>query len=495
MKSAIDYSQRGRQVMAGCWKRAVQLLALAAIVVDGVQAQAPAFAGSVRTRAEAWRWFDASDAGAYTFVGVLARGAASLERSSLGGRIEFAAPLLFGLPDDAVNGAPQGQLGLGATYFAANNNETRAADLFVKQVFVRLGVVASAAGHGLRVGRFEFIDGTEAEPKQPTLASLKRDRVAHRLIGNFGWSHVQRSLDGAQYWFNGSGVNLTALATRPTQGVFTTDGWRNLAVNLGYAALSARPADQQEHDWRLFAVYYGDERTGPVPLKVDNRLAPQRQGDTEPVRITTIGAHYSRLVSVSGAEVDLLGWFAAQTGEWGLEDHRAYAFALEAGVQPKMPGRVWLRAAYQRSSGDSSSGDGQHETFFQILPTPRWYARFPFYNAMNVTDMSATLSFTPASKLLVRTELHRLTLTESADLWYSGGGAFDRNAFGYAGRPSGGASSLANIADLSATYRWSPTLAVTAYAGLAVNGDVIQRVYPEARNGRFAYLELEWRKP
>ena len=120
------------------------------------------------------------------------------------------------------------------------------------------------------------------------------------------------------------------------------------------------------------------------------------------------------------AKADVLLWGGLQTGAWGNQDHRAYGFAAEAGYQLKnVKWQPWLRAGYWRGSGDDDPADGDHKTFFQVLPTPRQYARFPFYNLMNNEDIFAQLILKPTSKLTLRTEAHRLRLSDSADLWYS----------------------------------------------------------------------------
>jgi hypothetical protein len=87
----------------------------------------------------------------------------------------------------------------------------------------------------------------------------------------------------------------------------------------------------------------------------------------------------------------------------------------------------------------------QYATFFHVLPTPRPYARFPFYNMMNNEDFYLNVSSTPVS----RSELHTLRLAGAQDLWYGGGGAFRPKTFGYTGRASGGNRSLANVWDVS----------------------------------------------
>ena len=86
--------------------------------------------------------------------------------------------------------------------------------MFAKQGFVRFKRLGGVEGQSLKLGRMELIDGTEITPKDGTLAALKRDRIAHRLIGNFGFSDVGRSFDGVQYNLNRSKLNLTLFGGR-----------------------------------------------------------------------------------------------------------------------------------------------------------------------------------------------------------------------------------------------------------------------------------------
>jgi hypothetical protein len=112
----------------------------------------------------------------------------------------------------------------------------------------------------LHLGRFEFVDGAEVAPKDTTLAILKRDRIAHRLLGNFGFSHVGRSFDGIQYVRGTSGMNLTLLAARATQGVFQVSGWAELDTDVLYGALTRSVGKQSPGEWRVFALSYHDGR-------------------------------------------------------------------------------------------------------------------------------------------------------------------------------------------------------------------------------------------
>ena len=126
---------------------------------------------SARLRWENWDWFNAARDGSYNYLGALLRAGVRMDGATVGAMVEAAAPLLIGLPEDVIAPTPQGQLGVGAAYYAANNDEN-AAGVFIKQAVLPIG--ATDRGHSLRIGRFELIDGTETVPVPPTLAALKR---------------------------------------------------------------------------------------------------------------------------------------------------------------------------------------------------------------------------------------------------------------------------------------------------------------------------------
>ena len=150
----------------------------------------------IHERYEAWNWFPTKGESTYGFSGSLLRLGFSQQTANFDWNFELAAPILLGLPNRAVLPAPQGQLGLGGNYYAANKSNQNAAFVFPKQANVRLKNEHS----GLQMGRFEFVDGTEVTLKDPTLATLIRDRIAHRLIGTFAFADVQRSVQPAPPW-------------------------------------------------------------------------------------------------------------------------------------------------------------------------------------------------------------------------------------------------------------------------------------------------------
>ena len=254
---------------------------------------------------------------------------------------------------------------------------------------------AAAPRRVLRVGRFEYVDGSEVTPKNASLAAIKRDRINQRLIGSFGWSHVGRSYDGLHYQWNKASGNLTVVAALPTRGVFQTDGWGWNRSGIGYAAYT-RPWGKGAHsaETRILGIYYHDWRH---VLKTDNRPLAARQADLSNIRVGTFGGHHLSVVDTKAGAVDFLLWGVGQTGRWGRLDHRATAIAVEAGIQPKFWPKVkpWFRAGYFAGSGDGDPSDLTHNSFFQILPTPRPFARFPFFNLMNNRDHLAMLTLRP----------------------------------------------------------------------------------------------------
>jgi hypothetical protein len=278
------------------------------------------------------------------------------------------------------------------------------------------------------------------------------------------------------------------MAAIPTVGVFDLDGMDEVTdVKVAYAAMNWR-GDARRVDGRLFAVGYEDARDGIV--KVDNRALSIRQLDAGSIRLLTLGGH---VLKRYGAW-DLLGWGVVQTGDWGVQDHDAWAYAIEAGHQwPEARWKPWLRLGLDQSSGDADPADGKHGTFFAVLPTPRIYARHPFFNSMNLTDAFLSLVLRPHRKLTMRADYHHLDLTESKDLWYAGGGAFDRRIFGFAGRPSGGFAALGDLFDASLDWKLSDRWLLTFYHGFASGGSVARFNFPDGPDASFGYVEATHR--
>lgn len=453
-----------------------------------------AITGSLRSRLYVWNWFQpASGENQYEYSGNLLRVNLAEQFEGWDWDAEFAVPFLLGLPTKATDAAPQGALGLGSNYYSANSNTQNTAMIFPKQLYARFHDLGGIGGQTLQIGRFLFLDGSELAPKDATLASLKRDRVSQRLLGDFGFSDVGRSFDGLHYSFSGATDNLTFVAAVPTRGVFQTDGWGWNRIGFGYAAYTHEwGRGRHAADTRFFVLEYDDFRH---ILKTDNRPLALRKGDTENIRINTFGGHSLHAVTTGAGTLDLLVWGALQTGRWGTQQQLSYAFDLEGGFQPKILPKVqpWIRGGFTDGSGDGNPNDNKHETFFQILPTPRPYARFPFFNMMNTQDGFGSLILRPHSKITLSSEFHSLRLSNANDLWYSGGGAYQPWTFGYTGRSTSGRRSLGNLYDTSVEYRATRKVVLTAYLGYTQGLAAMELIYPKGKDGEFGYVEFLYR--
>jgi hypothetical protein len=392
------------------------------------------------------------------------------------------------LPGDASLAAPVGNLGPGAVYFAHTRDRDQG-EPFLKQAALTL----RRSGVAATLGRFEYRDGLETLPGDPTLLALKRMRIAERLVGPFGYTHVTRSFDGVRVAVDRAAWNATAFASHPTAGGFEVSANREIdQVSLAGLALTAKrlpfapPADA-----RLFYLYYEDDRSAAT--KVDNRPLAVRAADKAAIAVHSWGGHLMTVVDAGPGAVDLLAWGAFQTGDWGGLDHGAWAYALEAGYQlPRVPAAPWLRVGWNRASGDDDPGDGEHRTFFQVLPTARIYAQFPFYNLMNDEDLFAQLLATPWPGVSLRADYHWLRLTEPRDLWYSGGGATNDHVFGFAGIPGHGHRDLAHVVEAAVEVKLHERVTASAYYGHAFGQDVVAATF-SGTSASYGYVELTFR--
>lgn len=464
-----------------------------------------------RARVELVSWFEPppgsarGGAGDYVFFANQLRFGGRLQLPHLEVVVEGQDVRLEHLPDDASLAPPEGNLGPGALYFVhspGRDAETSQGETFLRQAYGVLSAPPRVPGLSLTGGRFEYSDGGETVPADAGLAWLKKSRIGERLIGPFNYTHVGRSYDGLKLVHDATLVNLTAIAFRPTHGGFEVSANRELG-DVGVAGLAATlrrvPGLALPIDARLFYLYYDDRRFSDEreetrrPVKVDNRPLPDRASEGDSIAVHTWGAHALGVLPAGPGRADLLLWGAVQDGDWGVQSHAAWAFAVEGGYQlPGLWGAPWLRVGYDQSSGDDDPEDGDHRTFFQLLPTARIYAQFPFFNLINSQDTFAQVLVKPHPRVHVRSDVHWLRLTERRDLWYAGGGATSDDVFGFSGTPSGDRRELAYLVDLAVTMQLWKRLSAYFYYGHAFGQGVVKRTFAGA-GADYGYVELAWR--
>jgi len=188
---------------------------------------------------------------------------------------------------------------------------------------------------------------------------------------------------------------------------------------------------------------------------------------------------------------DVLGWIAVQEGAWFELDHKAYAFAAETGYQfNRCPWKPWLRVGFNYGSGDDDSSDGNHQTFYQMLPTGRLYSFSTLYNLMNNEDLFLSMILKPLENITLRTEYHLVRLAEKNDRWYLGSGAMHTNvADDFASRPSNSLNNLGQLLDVSVSWAVNSDITINGYYGHFFGDDVVERFFTDQRDVNYAYLE------
>ena len=150
-----------------------------------------------RTRVDSWQWFAAPpEANTYGYVESLLRVGIAQRLHRWDWQLELAQPSILAAPGDAISPVTaQGQLGLGASYYAANNN-SNAASAFLKQGFARL----NGEDSNLRLGRFEFIDGDPSHTRND-------DRLKGQFAAYMHWQTTSKTKPGllVRYERNPSG--------------------------------------------------------------------------------------------------------------------------------------------------------------------------------------------------------------------------------------------------------------------------------------------------
>ena len=449
---------------------------------------------SLRVRGEFWDWFEGSSGDhSYAYAATVAKFGLKWSDELFDLYVEAQNTSLMGLPDDASAPAPQAAFGLGPVY-RAHNRRNNDAGIFLKQAHLTLKKLG-IPGLTVKGGRHLIAEGAEVLSQDPTIDWIKRFRVSQRLIGPFGWSHTGRSYDGFTLSYTRDAYNLTVHGSHPTQGGFDLAGVKMIDdIDLLYTGFNiTRPSFAKTSDARLFYIYYADGR-GLRPT--DNRPAAVRDADRQHIAIHTGGGHLIHLLPTPAGPIDLMGWGVGQGGDWGQQDHTAWALAFEAGWQPHgLPWKPWLRVGYNRSSGDDDPHDGDHETFFQVLPTARVYSFTTFYNLMNNEDIFFQLILRPLTGLIWRTDFHNLRISEKNDLWYQGAGATleDRQAgFGYVGRPTFGKRGLFQIIETTLSYTVNEHVNVNVFFAHVFGDSVVDHIFP-GDDANFGFIEMTLR--
>ncbi len=390
------------------------------------------------TRVESWSFFQPFEGGGnptYSFVGNRATLGVRVKsvRFDLDGAFQYAQ--LVGVPERAVG---PNALGSGGFYFfQAGSRE--AYQLYFKAINVRIE-----------------------------------------------WSIFQRAFDGGRVDLTRRTWSANASLLFPTQGTYEESANPTISsVRVLAASVTLNAAAISHQELQLFAYHYRDRRD--VRGRPDNR-GPLR--DLTHVSIATFGGSHVGAFPRGSGRFDTLLWIAGQTGDWYGQPHRALSGAAEGGYRFAAPARPWIRGGLLYASGDRSPSDDRHETFFPMLPSLQRYALSTTYAPMNLRDVFAQAFVQPAARLRARADVHQLSLANAADRWYHGSGAASRTGtfFGFSGRPSNAATSLARVIEGTLDVSMSRVWSLNGYVGWMKGGEVVRRLFAGDRLV-FGYVE------
>jgi hypothetical protein len=293
-------------------------------------------------------------------------------------------------------------------------------------------------GLSIRGGRLDIKLGTQALYPEANWKYLKVKRASQRLVGTVGWTHVERSNDGGSIAYDTEGYHFYGFGGLPTTGVFETSRAYRTQDDIVYGGLSVtakRGTWADDTEFRGFFLGYRDDRP------IDDGGLPGL------IEVYTLGMSAIGIYPLGPGNVDILLWAAGQAGRFNSRDHLAGAFLTEVGYQfTEVAWKPWYRFGINVASGGDDNGD--HKTFFNMLPTNHLYYGFADLLAFqNLVDLFVQLQFKPHEKVGVNVMFHQFYLATEDDLQYRGTGAFNKEVFGFPSRPSHGSSNYGKEID------------------------------------------------
>ncbi len=402
-------------------------------------------------------------------------------RTRVGLEYSYASLLtLFGEFQDArIYSLSPSSSGAGGLYRTFADGRSRTHSDRLRQLWLE---VIPIEGLGIRIGRQDVKLGTQAMYPEPNWKYLKIKRGSQRLVGTVGWTHAERSNDGISFSYDtGGGHHFYAFAARPTTGVFDIEDAYHRQDDINYGGVSwtvKRDTWIPHTEMRLFALAYDDDRS------------ERHGGLPQQVEIYTGGFSTIGIYPAGPGNIDLLVWGAYQFGHYNGLDHSAAAGILEAGYQfTEVPTRPWLRIGVNVASGDGDPNDGDHHTFFNMLPTNHLYYGFADQWAFqNLVDWFAQLMLKPHEKVGVNLMLHQFSLQNDNDARYFGTGAFNRDIPGFGAQPSRGHRTGGTEIDAVVNYDVNKHVSIQGgYAHMWGHGIFNASTH---ENVAFGYLEL-----
>jgi len=350
----------------------------------------------------------------------------------------------------------------------------------VRQLF---GEARLDAENWLRVGRQDINNASAIAYDEANWKYLKDMRLGQRLVGGVGWTHGERSNDGVSARMEQDGHVLHLYAAQPTTGVFEIDRGYKRQLHVVFGGLDwtvERGTWLENTELGAFVIGYSDDRD-----------AQKVAGFFGEIKTYTFGFSSLGVYPVGPGNLDLILWGAAQVGQYidsvpgGTEmftgtrrlDQVAGAGIAEIGYQlPNAWGKPWLRGGVNFATGDSDPGDGDRNTFFNILPTNHLYYGYADALAFsNLIDLIAQFKLSPLPNLGLELVFHQFWLYTQDDFRYFGSGAYAKDSLGYGRSVSNGSNNVGQEIDFVVNYKVNPHVGLMAGVAQLFGGHVFSR--------------------
>lgn len=446
------------------------------------------FYGSNRTRAYLWDYFSSSTDNDYMHAANRLTLGTKWQNEWFGVHTAFQYTELQFLPSGISAGA-----GTGSLYRANGDGTNDPHGTYLKYLSLDVNDVFDIGLTG-SVGRFDYANAGNYKSSSKKIQWVKSKRVSERVLGGFGWSEFERSFDGAKLNQEAENYHLSVATFSPTQGGFEERSGRGIdAIDVVATEFTLKKNPLiSNSELQFFHYHYDDSRLiTDGTARRDNTGRSIAAFDEQNILMDFMGGHVIGTIDAGPGQFDYLLWGGYEFGEWFELDHQAYSWVAEVGYQfNDLPWTPWIRAGYNMGSGDDNPGDGDHETFFQMLPTARLYSSSLLYNMMNNEDAFLMLILKPCKSVTLRSDIHWVGLNADADRWYLGAGPTSlNNAGGYATRSSSG-DELGTLLDIGVWWNVNSDVTLSAYYGHFFGGEVVENFYTTDTDTDFAYIDV-----
>ena len=264
---------------------------------------------------------------------------------------------LANLPENASLPPPVGNLGTGAIYFANTRRSPQGEPVLKQGTLTVRGRGVHRDVRALRVPR------RARGRARPT----RRSRSLARRASPSAWSVRSTSPTSAGAstacaWPTTSPTGTSPRsARRPTQGGFEISANRELDIELAGLALTLKRLPQAPPLERAPLLPLLSRRAATTRSRWTTGRFRRAWPTHDPITINTIGANAITAIDAAPASSTGCSGAPCRRGRGDAESHSAWACAVEGGYQlPRVPASPWLRAGWNRSSGDNDPNDGQH---------------------------------------------------------------------------------------------------------------------------------------